>query len=117
MTAIQNKYAATGKFQVLAFPCNQFGAQEPGTLEEIEAAICPVFKPTFPILDKIEVNGKGAAPLYEYLKTACPGILGTTSVKWNFTMFLTDMKGNAVYRFSPGPSLEEVEKELMKYMA
>ncbi len=72
----------------MGFPCNQFGAQEPGTEEEIEKFACTKFKASFPLMKKIDVNGANADPLFEHVKTEAKGIFGTTSVKWNFTKFL-----------------------------
>jgi glutathione peroxidase len=86
---------------VLGFPCNQFGAQEPGTEDEI-ASFCEVnFGVTFPLFAKIDVNGDDAAPLYRHLKSAKPGLLGSEAIKWNFTKFLVDRKGAVVERFAP----------------
>jgi glutathione peroxidase len=91
-------------FQVLGFPCNQFGAQEPGAAAEIAAFCAEQFSVTFPVFDKIDVNGPGAHPLYRFLKQAKPGILGAlgmSGIKWNFTKFLVDRSGNVVSRFGP----------------
>ena len=87
--------------EVLGFPCNQFGAQEPGTEKEIES-FCEInYGVTFPLFAKVDVNGKNAAPLYQYLKAEKPGLLGSEAIKWNFTKFLVDRKGNVVERFAP----------------
>jgi len=92
LEALHRKMHARG-LEVLGFPCNQFGAQEPGSEEEIES-FCEVnYGVTFPLFAKIDVNGKNAAPLYEYLKEAKPGLLGSEAIKWNFTKFLVDRKG------------------------
>ena len=86
---------------ILGFPCNQFGAQEPGSEAEI-ASFCEVnYGVTFPLFAKIDVNGDHAAPLYKYLKQAKPGLLGSEAIKWNFTKFLIDRKGNVVERYAP----------------
>ena len=86
---------------MLGFPCNQFGAQEPGTEDEI-ASFCELnYGVTFPLFAKVDVNGDGAAPLYRHLKAAKPGLLGTEAIKWNFTKFLVDRKGAVVARFAP----------------
>jgi glutathione peroxidase len=86
--------------EILAFPCNQFGDQEPGTETEI-AAFCRVnYEVTFPIFAKIEVNGRNADPLYKWLKRAAPGVLGVQRVPWNFTKFLVDRSGSKVQRFA-----------------
>lgn len=87
-------------FEILGFPCNQFGDQEPGTETEI-AAFCRVnYEVTFPIFAKIEVNGRNADPLYKWLKRAAPGLLGVQMVPWNFTKFLIDRSGSNVQRFA-----------------
>ncbi len=100
LEALYKKMHARG-LEVLGFPCNQFGAQEPGSEEEIES-FCEVnYGVTFPLFAKIDVNGKNAAPLYEYLKKAKPGLLGSEAIKWNFTKFLVDRKGNVVERYAP----------------
>jgi len=103
-------------FIILGFPCNQFGAQEPGSNDEIQSFCQLNYGVTFPILDKIEVNGKNTAPLYQYLKSNAPGILGTESIKWNFAKFLIGKDGNVIKRFAPQsePSslLEDIEAAL-----
>jgi glutathione peroxidase len=84
---------------VLGFPCNQFGAQEPGTETEI-AAFCDLnYNVTFPLFAKVEVNGRGASPIYKWLKRKAPGLLGLQAIKWNFTKFLVDGNGETVKRF------------------
>jgi glutathione peroxidase len=86
---------------VLGFPCNQFGSQEPGDAAEI-ASFCKLsYDVSFPMFDKIEVNGPAASPLFQWLKTEAPGILGTKGIKWNFTKFLVDRSGRVVGRFAP----------------
>lgn len=111
-TELYNKYKDQG-FTVLAFPCNQFGGQEPGKEEEIKEMVCTRFKAEFPLMEKICVNGSDEHPLYKYLKSAVKGILGTTAIKWNFTSFLVDKDGHAVERFSPGTSAADIEKKLL----
>jgi glutathione peroxidase len=91
-------------FAVLGFPCNQFGAQEPGSGEEIGAFCEKNYGVSFPIFEKIEVNGPGTHPLYRYLKDEKTGIFGTEKIKWNFTKFLVDREGKVVERY--GPSTE-----------
>lgn len=88
-------------FSVLGFPCNQFGAQEPGTEGEIGAFCQNNYDVTFPLFTKIHVNGPQAHPLYRYLKKSKPGIFGIGRVKWNFTKFLIDREGNVVQRYGP----------------
>ena len=88
-------------FAVLGFPCNQFGNQEPGSAREIEEFCRCTYGLSFPMFDKIEVNGDGAHPLYKYLKHEKPGLFGSESIKWNFTKFLVDRQGRAVARYAP----------------
>jgi len=88
-------------FQVLAFPCNQFGKQEPGDAQTISAFCELNYGVTFPVLAKVDVNGSGAEPLFEHLKQAAPGVLGTTRIKWNFTKFLVNRQGKVVKRYAP----------------
>ena len=88
-------------FYILGFPCNQFGGQEPGAEAEIKSFCETKFGVTFPLFAKVEVNGEAAAPLFKFLKAACPGVLGTSAIKWNFTKFLVDRAGKPVARFAP----------------
>jgi glutathione peroxidase len=100
LEALYGKYRARG-LEVLGFPCNQFGAQEPGSEEEIET-FCEVnYGVTFPLFAKIDVNGDATSPLYRYLKKEKPGLLGSEAIKWNFTKFLVDRDGNVVERYAP----------------
>ncbi|CAH2352981.1 glutathione peroxidase-like peroxiredoxin Hyr1p [[Candida] railenensis] len=95
-----NKQYEGKDVQILGFPCNQFGGQEPGSSEEI-ASFCQLnFGVTFPVLQKIEVNGDNADPVYKYLKSQKSGLLGLTRIKWNFEKFLIDKKGNVIERYS-----------------
>ncbi|MCX7922561.1 MAG: glutathione peroxidase [Clostridia bacterium] len=115
---LQELYSQYGeqKFDILAFPCNQFGHQEPGTNKEIGNFCTLNFGVTFPVMAKIDVNGPTAHPLYKFLQEKSPGILGK-SIKWNFTKFLIDEKGNIVARFSPTTSptkLKDQIEELLK---
>jgi glutathione peroxidase len=86
---------------ILGFPCDQFGHQEPGDAKEIENFCTLNYHVAFPLFAKIEVNGRNTHPLYRELKAAAPGILGSKSVKWNFTKFLLDSQGNVVRRYAP----------------
>ena len=108
------KYNDKG-FEILGFPCNQFGEQEPGTNEEIKQFCSTNYSVTFPLFDKIEVNGDNAHPLYKYLKTAKPGFLNA-NIKWNFTKFLIDKNGNVVDRYwtktTPDSLTTDIEKLL-----
>ncbi len=101
LESLQRRFHAQG-FSVLAFPCNQFLAQEPGAAQEI-AAFCETnYEISFPVLAKIEVNGKNAHPLFVYLKRAARGIFGSEAIKWNFTKFLIDRQGRVLHRYAPG---------------
>ena len=88
-------------FAILAFPCNQFGHQEPGNADEIESFCQVNFGLSFPLMGKVDVNGPEAAELYRWLKEEAPGVLGTQSIKWNFTKFLIDRSGKVVRRYAP----------------
>ena len=107
-------------FAVLAFPCNQFGAQEPGSNAEIKDFAISKFDVTFPMFAKTEVNGPGACELYNYLKSAQPQEIGATEaspdIAWNFAKFLVDRNGNAVARFSPKATPEEIAEQLGNYL-
>jgi len=96
-------------FTVLAFPCNQFGAQEPGNAEEIASFCSLTYDVTFPVLAKIDVNGPSAHPLYAYLKHEQKGLLGTEAIKWNFTKFLIGRDGEVVERFAPTTKPEDLK--------
>jgi len=95
-------------FVVLGFPCNQFGAQEPGDEQAIEQFCQTSFDVTFPLFAKIEVNGDDAHPLYAWLKHEASGILGTEAIKWNFTKFLIDREGKVVHRYAPATRPDEL---------
>lgn len=100
LEALYRKYRGGG-LVVLGFPCNQFGAQEPGDEAEIADFCALAYEVDFPMMRKIDVNGPRTHPLYAYLKRQMKGLLGTASVKWNFTKFLVDRKGRVVGRFAP----------------
>lgn len=100
------------KLGVIAFPCNQFGAQEPGNAEEIAKFCTLTYDVTFPVMAKIEVNGDGADPLFKHLKKAKPGLLGSQAIKWNFTKFLVDKHGNVVSRHAPTEKPESLVSEI-----
>ena len=100
-------------FQVLGFPCNQFGSQEPGKAAEI-ASFCKLsYDVSFPLFDKVEVNGPAASPLFNWLKGEAPGILGTRGIKWNFTKFLVDRSGKVVGRFAPRTKPQDLRAAIM----
>lgn len=99
-------------FAVLGFPCNQFGAQEPGTAAEIGSFCQRNYGVSFPVFEKIEVNGAQAHPLYRFLKSQKPGILGTGKIKWNFTKFLADRQGMVVARYAPSTEPKKLTKAI-----
>ena len=102
------KYRNRG-FEVIAFPCNQFGGQEPGDAAEIASFCLLNYGVSFPVMGKVEVNGSGAAPLFRWLKDEARGLLGTQRIKWNFTKFLIDRDGQVVRRFAPADKPEKLE--------
>ena len=108
---LHRDYADRG-FEVLAFPCNQFGAQEPGDAAEIANFCTSVYDVTFPVFAKIDVNGPKADPLFERLKRDAPGVLGSRAIKWNFTKFLVDREGRAVRRYGPATRPEDIAKDI-----
>lgn len=101
--------------EILAFPCNQFGQQEPGSNEEIQQFCQLNYGLTFPVFAKIEVNGKDAHPLYKYLCSEKKNIL-SANIQWNFTKFLIDQNGNVVNRYEPSVKPKEIEKEIQKLL-
>ena len=116
LEALQRKYGERG-FAVLAFPCNQFGAQEPGDAAEIASFCKLTYDVDFPIFAKVDVNGDKAAPLYTYLKDRIPGVLGTKAIKWNFTKFLVDRSGKTVKRYAPQVKPAELEQDIEALLA
>jgi glutathione peroxidase len=113
LESLYRKYRDQG-FAVLGFPCNQFGAQEPGNEQEI-ATFCETnYDVTFPMFGKIDVNGNAAAPVYRYLKRAKPGLLGSEAIKWNFTKFLVDRDGKVLARYAPNDTPESIEGDVEK---
>ncbi len=96
---LYRKYKGKG-FEILGFPCNQFGTQEPGSEEEIKSFCSMTYGVTFPMYAKVDVNGEDAHPLYKFLTSEKPGILGTEKIKWNFTKFLVDKEGRPVKRYA-----------------
>jgi glutathione peroxidase len=101
---------------VLGFPCNQFGAQEPGDAEEIKNFCSLTYDVKFPLFQKVDVNGSNAAPLYQFLKSEKPGLLGTEAIKWNFTKFLVNREGQVVKRYAPNDKPEDIKKDLSKML-
>ncbi|XP_057800122.1 probable phospholipid hydroperoxide glutathione peroxidase [Salvia miltiorrhiza] len=112
LTQLYQKYKDQG-LEILAFPCNQFGSQEPGTNEEIQEFVCTRFKAEYPVFDKVEVNGSNTAPIYKYLKSAKGGMFGD-GIKWNFSKFLVDKDGHVVDRYAPTTSPLSIEKDIKK---
>ncbi|BCL74522.1 glutathione peroxidase [Jeongeupia sp. HS-3] len=115
LQAVYERFQGRG-FAVLGFPCNQFGTQEPGSEAEIGEFCSSNYGVSFPMFAKIDVNGDGAHPLYQYLKKAEPGILGTEAIKWNFTKFLVDRDGKVVERFAPTTAPEDLVARIEKLL-
>lgn len=111
LEALHRKFADRG-FAVLGFPCNQFGAQEPGSEKEIASFCSSKYDVTFPMFAKIDVNGANAHPLYRQLKREAPGILGSEAIKWNFTKFLVDREGHVSKRYAPTDTPEQIAKDV-----
>ncbi len=103
--------------EILAFPCNQFGSQEPGSSKEIQNFCTERYAVTFPIFSKTDVNGEDEHKIYTYLKKRAPGVLGTTKIKWNFTKFLIDYKNNLVKRYAPQTEIIEIRKDLVEIIS
>lgn len=114
---LQELYEKYGKqgLEILGFPCNQFAGQDPGSNEEIRNFCQINYGVTFPIFEKINVNGKNAAPLYQYLKKQKSGALGSR-IQWNFTKFLLDRKGNVVARYAPDVKPEDLKADIEKLL-
>ncbi|XP_015869706.2 phospholipid hydroperoxide glutathione peroxidase 1, chloroplastic [Ziziphus jujuba] len=115
LSHLYEKYKTQG-FEILAFPCNQFGGQEPGSNPEIKQFACSRFKAEFPIFDKVDVNGPSTAPVYQFLKSSAGGFLGDL-IKWNFEKFLVDKNGKVVERYPPTTSPFQIEKDMQKLLA
>ncbi|MHB8885792.1 MAG: glutathione peroxidase [Methylovirgula sp.] len=115
LEALYRKYSAKG-LAVLGFPCNQFGGQEPGDASEIAQFCSRTYDVTFPMFEKIDVNGTGAHPLYQFLKAEQTGVLGTEPIKWNFTKFLVDRQGQVMGRFAPTTKPSEMEADIERLL-
>ena len=115
LEALYRKHKDQG-LVVLGFPCNQFGSQEPGTEAEIQEFCATTYDVTFPLFAKIDVNGPGTHPLYELLKSARPGLLGTEGIKWNFTKFLVNGRGEVVARYAPSDTPEKIDQAVAQLL-
>jgi glutathione peroxidase len=111
LEALHRRLSPRG-FAVLGFPCNQFGEQEPGDAKEIQNFCSLTYDVTFPMFGKVEVNGPTTHPLYGYLKSERPGLLGTESIKWNFTKFLVGRDGEVLKRYAPTDTPEAIGREI-----
>ena len=111
LETIYERYRDRG-FAVLGFPCNQFGEQEPGSAEQIGAFCQKNYGVTFPMFEKIDVNGDAAHPLYKWLKQSAPGVLGSERIKWNFTKFLLDREGHVKARYAPVTKPEQLAADI-----
>ena len=115
LEALYRKYKDRG-LTILGFPCNQFGAQEPGNAEEIASFCSLTYDVSFPMMRKVDVNGPAAHPLYAWLKGEKKGVLGTQGIKWNFTKFLIDREGRVVGRFAPTATPQSLEGAVEKVL-
>ena len=111
LEALYRTYSSQ-RFVVLGFPCNQFGAQEPGDITEIQSFCSLTYDVTFPLFAKIDVNGTDASPLFQYLKSAAKGLLGSEAIKWNFTKFLVARNGSVLARYAPTTTPENLKKDI-----
>ena len=116
LEALQKKYSGQ-RFSVLGFPCNQFGAQEPGDAAEIQNFCSLTYDVTFPMFEKIEVNGEGTHPLYAFLKKEKKGLLGSEGIKWNFTKFLVGKDGEVIARYAPNATPESLSGDIEKALS
>jgi glutathione peroxidase len=111
LQAIYDRYHQQG-LVVLGFPCNQFGQQEPGTAADIQSFCQTRYGVSFPLFEKVEVNGGNAHPLYQYLTTADPDVVGMQAIQWNFTKFLIDRDGKVIKRYAPSATPEDIAKDI-----
>ncbi|XP_066387973.1 probable phospholipid hydroperoxide glutathione peroxidase 6, mitochondrial [Miscanthus floridulus] len=114
LTQLYEMYKDQG-LEILAFPCNQFGGQEPGTSEEIVQFVCTRFTAKFPFLRKVDVNGEDAAPIYKFLKSSKTGPFGE-NIKWNFAKFLVDKQGHVTERYAPTTYPLSIQKDIKKLL-
>jgi glutathione peroxidase len=110
---LYEKFKSQG-FVILGFPCNQFGAQEPGNNDEIQQFCSLNYGVQFPVMGKVDVNGSKADPLYKWMKEAAPGILGTELIKWNFTKFLIGKDGKVLKRYAPNEEPKDMAEDIQK---
>ena len=116
LQALRDQYGERG-LEVLGFPCNQFGKQEPGSADQIRT-FCEVrYGVTFPLYAKVDVNGGNAHPLFVHLKKSAPGLLGSKDIKWNFTKFLVDRGGNVLDRYAPATSPKSIAGDIESALA
>lgn len=116
LEALYKKYREQG-LVILGFPCNQFGEQEPGSNDEIQQFCRMNYGVTFPIMSKVDVNGKNTTPVYDFLKSEAPGVLGTEAIKWNFTKFLIGKDGKVLKRYAPQTKPEELASDIEKALS
>ena len=116
LEALQRRFGERG-FTVLGFPCNQFGAQEPGDAEEIASFCKLTYDVDFPLFAKIDVNGDNAAPVYGFLKDKAPGLLGSKAIKWNFTKFLVDRDSRTIKRYAPQVKPQDIAADIEAMLA
>jgi glutathione peroxidase len=116
LEALWKEYGPKG-LVVVGFPCNQFGAQEPGSAEDIRQFCSLTYPVSFPLFAKVEVNGPNAHPVYGFLKAGAPGVLGTEAVKWNFTKFLVAKDGRVVERYAPSTTPAALKADIDKLLA
>ena len=116
LEALQRRFGERG-FTVLGFPCNQFGAQEPGDAEEIASFCKLTYDVDFPLFAKIDVNGDNAAPVYGFLKDKAPGLLGSKAIKWNFTKFLVDRDARTIKRYAPQVKPQDIAADIEAMLA
>ena len=116
LQALYGKYRGQG-LEVLGFPCNQFGQQEPGAAADIRDFCSTKYAVSFPLFEKIDVNGPAAHPLYQYLKHERPGVLGTEAIKWNFTKFLVNRSGAVVKRYAPADEPASIDADVAALLA
>lgn len=115
LQTLYSKHQKQG-FAVLAFPCNQFKQQEKGSDAEIKQFCDLRFNISFPLFSKVDVNGENAHPIFDFLKTQAPGVLGSTGIKWNFTKFLVNKNGEVVKRYAPTTKPEAIEADIEKLL-